>query len=93
MRHFLALFMAAGIGLLTIGSNAQAEESTAKARDPNEKVCEVYTPIGSRLGSRKVCATRAEWAEKRRLDRETVDRAQVGACMIQTTGKTGKPGC
>jgi hypothetical protein len=93
MRHFLALFMAAGVGLLVIGSDAQAEDSKAKARDPNEKVCEVYTPIGSRLGSKKVCGTRAEWAEKRRLDKEMIDRAQVGACMVQTTGKTGKPGC
>ena len=92
MRHFLALFMAAGVGLLVVGSNARAEGS-AKARDPNAKICEVYTPIGSRLGSKKVCGTRAEWAEKRRLDREAIERGQVGACMIQTTGKTGKPGC
>ena len=93
MRHYLALFLVAGMGLLAVGSEARADDSAAKARDPNERVCEVYTPIGSRLGSKKVCGTRAEWAEKRRLDKEAIDRAQVGACMIQTSGKTGKPGC
>ena len=94
MRHFLALFMAAGMGLLTLGSGARAEDSPANAKaDANEKVCEVYTPVGSRLGSKKVCGTRAEWAEKRRLDKEAIDRAQVGACMVQTTGNTGKAGC
>ena len=94
MRYFLALFIVAGIGLLGVSSNASAGATPAKAKgDPNEKICESITPIGSRLGSKKVCATRAEWAEKRRLDKEAIDRAQVGACMPQTTGTTGKSSC
>jgi len=94
MRHFLALFIVAAAGLLAAGSDARAADPSVRAeRDPNEKICETYTPIGTRLGTRKVCGTRAEWAEKRRLDKEAIDRAQVGACMIQTTGRTGKPGC
>ncbi len=94
MRHFLALFSVIGIGLIAISTDAIAEVTAAKGNDnPNEKICESITPVGSRLGSKKVCATRAEWAEKRRLDREAIDRGQVGACMPQTTGNTGKPGC
>jgi hypothetical protein len=94
MRHFLALFTIASMSLLAISSDALAAPTPAKEKgDPNEKICESITPIGSRLGSKKVCATRAEWAEKRRLDREAIERGQVGACMPQTTGSTGKPGC
>ena len=94
MRNFLALFTVASLSLLAVSSNAAATPSPAKEKgDPNEKVCESITPIGSRLGSKKVCATRAEWAEKRRQDREAIERGQVGACMPQTTGSTGKPGC
>jgi hypothetical protein len=94
MRAFLALFMITEIGLLGVGSDALAKATPANSKgDPNEKICETITPIGSRLGSKKVCATRAEWAEKRRLDREAIDRGQVGACMVQTTGSTGKAGC
>ena len=93
MRHFLALFTVTSISLLVVSSDALAATPAKEKGDPNEKVCESITPIGSRLGSKKVCATRAEWAEKRRQDREAIERGQVGACMPQTTGSTGKPGC
>jgi hypothetical protein len=94
MKAFLALFMVTGIGLLGFGSDALAEATPVKSQgDPNKKICETITPIGSRLGSKKVCATRAEWEEKRRLDREAIDRGQVGACMVQTTGSKGKASC
>jgi len=53
-----------------------------KARDPNEVVCEKQEVLGSRLGGKKVCKTRAEWAEQRRLDRLDVERVQTqrGSC-------------
>jgi len=67
----------------------------APAKDPNERICEKETVVGSRLATRRVCATRAEWAEKRRLDREAIDRIQMapnGPC--QTVGTySGAPAC
>lgn len=55
--------------------------------DPSEIVCEKITAIGSRVATKRVCATRAEWAEKRRLDQETVEQAQrMGNAPCQTTG-------
>jgi hypothetical protein len=53
------------------------------AKDPNEKICEKQPVIGSRLATRRVCATRAEWEEKRRLDKEAIDIAQKSACTPQ----------
>ena len=69
---------------VSIVSAAFAEEPKAKAPlDPNEKVCEKITLVGSRLATKKVCATRAEWADKRRQDREEVEKAQRLGCLTQ----------
>ena len=43
----------------------------------NEVVCEKIETIGSRLGSKRVCLTRAQWAERRRDDRATTEKAQI----------------
>ena len=53
--------------LLSLAPAAQAQQSKAKvALDPNEKICETIKPLGSRLATKRVCATRAEWAEQRK---------------------------
>lgn len=63
------------------------EAPKPKKGDPNEIVCEKITAIGSRVATKRVCATRAEWAEKRRLDQEAVEQAQrMGNAPCQTTG-------
>ena len=72
-------FAAFGIGALPDSASAQVSKAP---RDPNEKVCQVVTPVGSRLNTKKVCATRAEWEEKRRQDREATERAQTQVCVI-----------
>lgn len=44
--------------------------------DPNRIVCERQESTGTRLGARKVCLTVAEWAEKKREHRETLESIQ-----------------
>lgn len=61
--------------------------------DPNERICENITPIGSRLATKRFCGTRAEWADRKRQDREALEAAQKGPCVLQTTGSTGRPSC
>lgn len=56
---------------------AQEQTQAKKTRDPNEVVCERQEEIGSRLGGTKVCKTRAEWAEERRLSRQDIDKVQT----------------
>ena len=58
---------------------ALAGPSSSKKGDPNEVVCQKVESIGSRVATKKVCATRAEWEEKRKLDRDAIDQAQRGA--------------
>ena len=77
--------------IAALPAGVQAESKSAK--DPNEVVCEKQTVVGSRLATRKVCGTRAEWAEKRRLDKEAIDQGQRSACMPTHNGPGGKPAC
>ncbi len=45
--------------------------------DPNEIVCEKQEVLGSRLATRRVCRTRAEWADLRLQDRQDIEKIQV----------------
>jgi hypothetical protein len=69
-----------------------SDQSTApapqakKATDPNQIVCEKIEVVGSRLAVKKVCMTRAEWAEQQRNDRQEVERAQTQRGCNQGSG-------
>jgi hypothetical protein len=52
-------------------------QPSRKAPDPNEVVCEKEQDTSSRLIINKVCMTRSQWAEQRRLDRQEIDKAQT----------------
>jgi hypothetical protein len=77
MRDSLSrsLLVAAAIGM--IPAMAAAGDKKADAKDPNRVICEKQEVVGSRLATRRVCMTAAEWADKRREDRQAIDKAQV----------------
>ncbi|HEV2817690.1 MAG TPA: hypothetical protein VGW40_10795 [Allosphingosinicella sp.] len=50
--------------------------STETALDPNEMVCQAVVRTESRLARARVCMTRAQWAEQRRLTRQSTERQQ-----------------
>ena len=98
MSKLSILAAAALIAANSGGASAFAQTaSTAQPRDPNAKVCETVSQIGSRLSKKKICATRAEWAEMKRQDREAVDHAQRAAaigCSISPAATNGPvPAC
>ena len=93
MRSQSRLILVLAGTAMAVASTASAADSPKASKDPNEMVCERQTVVGSRLATRKVCATRAEWAERRRLDKEAIDQGQRSACMVTTTGSTGKASC
>jgi len=82
MRH---MFLASAAALMTsavvatpaLSQVAPAQQQSAKTLDPNEVVCEKQQEIGSRIASKRVCKTRAQWAEQRRVDRLEIDRVQT----------------
>lgn len=59
----------------TVQAGQDAVDRTA-GKDQNQVICEFQAELGSRLKGRKVCATRAEWAERRREHRKEVDQQQ-----------------
>jgi len=79
---------------LTLGTPpALAQTKTAPNQEvgnANERICENLTVIGSRLAAKRVCATRAEWAERKRQDREVIEQAQQRHCTTTTYGKYGE---
>ena len=68
-----ALAIAATIPATSFAAPAPQPSS---ASDPGEKVCENVSQIGSRLSKRRICATRAEWAERRLQDRKDAQHIQ-----------------
>ena len=57
------------------GGSAAAGQPGAPsvAADPNKLICRTDTETGSRLRSTKTCMTRAQWAERQRLDQDWTD--------------------
>ena len=71
-------------------SAADPAEKKGKPRDPGEKVCETHQVLGSRLAVRRVCGTRAEWEDRRRRERDVIDRSQTQLCVVNpATGFCG----
>ena len=63
-------------------ANVDNGRPKSEASKADQKVCEDITVVGSRLAVKRVCATRAQWAEKRRRDRDLVDQAQRSPCVV-----------
>jgi len=93
MKRVTMFLPLAGLALLLPAAASSADNPTKPSKDPNERVCEKVVPTGSRLVSRRVCATRAEWEDKKRQDRQAVDKAQLSPCVMASTGSTGKNAC
>ncbi len=82
MKLYSILFVLAAVGGHSTISTAQTAQVSAgqapkKALDPNEVVCEKQTVAGSRLATKRVCMTRAQWADIKSQDREEVEKVQV----------------
>lgn len=56
-------------------------------------ICEKQLVTGSRLGSKQVCLTREQFAERRIQEREAIERAQAAPCMPTTTDAQGHSHC
>lgn len=78
----VACTVAAALSGLTPVS-AQEKPKKGGTPDPNEVICRKEPVLGSRLQTMKTCMTRAQWAEQRQLDRQNIERAQVGSCQRQ----------
>jgi hypothetical protein len=95
----MSSMLAVGTLLMATPLNAtpagNAGATNAAMPDPNEKICEDIVQTGSRLATKRICATRAEWEERRKADREVTEGAQRNAnppCQAILT-HSGAPNC
>jgi len=72
-----SLLLLAGVAL--IPAVAAADEKKPDSKDPNRMICEKQPVLGSRLQSKRVCMTAAEWEVKRREERMAIDKSQTQA--------------
>ena len=91
----LAVVAAMGSTLSASDTVAQGtlveSHKTRPPADPNQKICEDLTMVGSRLATKRICATRAEWAAKKQQDKDEVGRIQRNLC-VPTKSDTCDPG-
>lgn len=88
MRTLLTASLAAAVMAsgLVLGGTAIAQQKDEKKNeklDPNERICETQTVVGSRLATRRICMTRAQWAEQRNSDRDFTTRTQTTGCVTK----------
>jgi hypothetical protein len=69
-------------GAAAVPASAEQKRSSGKTQDPNEMLCETQKEIGSRLAKKRVCMTRAQWAERRREDRDVIQKSQTQLCVV-----------
>ena len=81
MRQVRIAMISAAVAALGTTAAFAGDTGSKKQRDPNEVVCEKQKELGSRLAVKRVCMTRAEWAERRRLDRMELEKTQVNQPM------------
>lgn len=72
MRKPLMFLLSAAV---FAASAAHAEDK--KKDDPNRMICEKQEVLGSRLASKRVCKTAAEWEAEKRNNRQAIDKAQT----------------
>lgn len=84
MKSFVLIAIAAAVAAAPAIAQ-QTKQPNTSTGDPNEKICEKVPIIGSRLASKRFCATRAEWEERKRQDREALEAAQRGPCVRDGT--------
>jgi hypothetical protein len=54
-----------------------SQPGAVKGSEQTEVVCEKVEQIGTRLVADRVCMTRSQWAEQKRLSRQEVERVQT----------------
>jgi hypothetical protein len=71
-----ALLVSGATALAQAPADAPASTKIGPNGDPKQIVCITQSEIGSRLSRRRVCRTRAEWAEHRAQYQQSIERAQ-----------------
>ena len=89
----LCVAAAASAGLAQALADPPARKTREGAGDTGQIVCKSDTEPGSRLKRRRVCRTRAEWAELQAQNRDVTEEVQRFKPVICTPGAEGGKRC
>ncbi|SFP49439.1 hypothetical protein [Sphingomonas rubra] len=67
------MMIAVALLLQAVQSAAPAQPTTVKAAPP-KMICRTVGTTGSRLGGKRVCASKADWDAREFNDRQTTER-------------------
>ncbi|WP_141134018.1 hypothetical protein [Sphingopyxis indica] len=73
----LTLVPVSAVAMEPAASDSAQKDDASKDGDQNRVICKREKIIGSRLGSKKTCATEAEWAQMRAEQRQATERVQA----------------
>ena len=71
------LILIAALVAPTGGALADSGRSSADAKRGEQMVCRPIAETGSRLSKKRVCMTREQWAEQKRIMRTDLNQAQT----------------
>jgi hypothetical protein len=75
MKSLLLLSIAACVATPAVASAT----SQSSSPNPDRVICRSEPVVGSRLAKKQRCMTASEWAELKRLTRETTEKVQIRA--------------
>jgi hypothetical protein len=58
-------------------AGAPPSNGSSTVSDPNQTICRSMPATGSRVSRTRVCMTRAQWEDRRRDMRSTIERGQL----------------
>jgi hypothetical protein len=91
VKHALVLGALAGLVMAAApASESTAPDATARASAySTKKICREEGEIGTRLGGKRICRTKAEWDAIRAESRRTVDKVQSSTSGCLRGGMCG----
>jgi hypothetical protein len=91
VKHAFVLGALAGLVMAAApASESTAPDATARASAySNKKIRREETDIGTRLGGKRICRTKAEWDAIRAESRKTVEKVQSSSSACLRGGMCG----
>jgi len=75
----------AALAVLVLAAPSSAQEGAAKANsEPVKVICKRAKATGTRLGSRRVCASKEQWRQREKDDQELLNKIQANSRLSTT---------
>jgi len=87
MRGFTSLVLAgvlSAMPVMAVHAQSASNQTPAAADEADKQICKKEKETGSRLASKKVCRTKAEWDEFYRQQRAETEQMQRNDAAIKT---------